>query len=99
MATKARVKEKVKAQSQADIPAGESFFGSSPPPCVTLADHVASIQALGRKVEEHIRFVATVETLPGTSRESRERAVIAFHERLATLERALGQTLEDLRLG
>src|SRR5436309_3080194 len=95
----AKVRVKAKEKAKVPPPPEEPFLGLVAPPCVTLADHLASIQALGRKVEEHVRFVAGVERLPGTSLEAREKAVMAFHERLATLERILGQTLEDLRLG
>ncbi len=68
-------------------------------PCVTTADRIVRIQAVGRKIEEHIRAVTASGALPGTSAESRDKAVALFMERLVYLERALGQTLEDLRLG
>jgi hypothetical protein len=68
-------------------------------PCVTTADRLERIRELGRKIEEHVRFVARVETLPGTSAEARARAVAAFHDRLALLEGALARTLDELRLG
>jgi len=68
-------------------------------PSWTTEDRIAHIQALGRKLEEHVRFVAAVEGLRGTSAEARGKAVVAFHERLLALERSLGQILEELRLG
>ena len=68
-------------------------------PCVTIGDRLTRIQEIGRKVEEHIKAVAAIEALPGTSAESREKAVALFLERLVLLERALGKTMEELRLG
>ena len=68
-------------------------------PCVTTADRLARIQLLGRRVQEHIQAAAAIGAEPGTSAESRDRAVALFMERLVFLERALAQTLEDLRLG
>jgi len=66
---------------------------------VTIGDRLARIAALGLKVEEHIRTVAAIQNLPGTSAEARERAAALFLERLVFLERALGKTLEELNLG
>ena len=68
-------------------------------PCVTTEDRIARIQALGRRIDEHVLAVTASGVLPGTSAESRDKAVALFLERLVFLERALGQTLEDLRLG
>ena len=68
-------------------------------PCVTTADRLARIQLLGRRVQEHIREAAAAGAQPGTSAEARDRAVALFMDRLVFLERALAQTLEDLRLG
>ncbi len=62
------------------------------------ADCLTQIQALGRKVGEHVRLVAKIETWPGISAEARGKAVVAFHDRLASLERALEKILDDLRL-
>jgi hypothetical protein len=68
-------------------------------PCVTIEDRLTRIREIGRKVEEHVQAVTTIEALPGTSAESREKAVALFLERLVVLEKALGKTLEELRLG
>jgi len=92
-------KVNAKAPSMPATPPGEFLPDPEMMPCVTTEDHLARIQALGRKIEEHIRFMGTVATLPGTSAESRAKAVSAFHERLLILERGLAQTLEELRLG
>jgi hypothetical protein len=69
------------------------------PPCVTTQERLIQIQLLGRRVLEHVRAVAAIDAVPGTSTEARDKAVAAFHERLLLLERALEKVLEDLRLG
>lgn len=81
------------------LPPPELPLEVSTAPCVTIADRLARIAALGLKVEEHIRTAAAIQTLPGTSAEARERAAALFLERLVFLERALGKTLEELNLG
>ena len=65
--------------------------------CVLLRATPAG--SLGRRVVEHVRFMAEVGTLPGTSAEAREKAVDVFYQRLFALEKVLGQTVEELRLG
>lgn len=78
-----------------NVPTPEAAFAQ----CVTSRDHLSCIRTLARKVQEHVRAVTTLKSLPGTSEEGREKAIIAFHQRVLTLERVLGQVLEDLRLG
>ena len=68
-------------------------------PCVTIGDRLTRIQEIGRKVDEHVKAVTAIESLPGTSAEAREKAVALFLERLIVLEKALGATMEELRLG
>jgi hypothetical protein len=67
-------------------------------PCVTTEDRLEQIRLLGRKVEEHVKYVARMGALAGTSAEARDRAVMVFHARLVLLEGALARTLDDLRL-
>jgi hypothetical protein len=57
------------------------------------------IEALGQRINGYVAFMAQVGSLGGTSGEAKEKAVAAFHERLAVLERQLGRICEDLRLG
>jgi hypothetical protein len=98
------VKAKVKAPpasaaavgaAPVSVPTPEAAFAA----CVTSRDHLVCIRTLARKVQEHIRAIGALKNLAGTSAEGREKAIVAFHQRLLTLERALGQVLEDLRLG
>jgi hypothetical protein len=66
---------------------------------LTLAEHLQAIEQLRERVNGHIQFMCRVGSLKGTSTEAREKAVVAFHERLAVLERQLGCIHEDLELG
>jgi hypothetical protein len=66
---------------------------------LTLAEHLQAIEQLGKRVNGYIQFMGLVGSLKGTSGEAREKAVVAFHERLAVLERQLGRIQEDLELG
>jgi hypothetical protein len=68
-------------------------------PPLTLAEHLQAIEQLRERVNGHIQFMCQVGSLKGTSGEAREKAVIAFHERLAVLERQLSRIHEDLELG
>lgn len=77
------------------VPTPEAAFAQ----CVSSRDHLACIRTLARKIQEHTRAIGALKDLAGTSEEGREKAIIAFHQRLLALERALGQVLEDIRLG
>ena len=68
------------------------------PPCTT-EERLLHIAALGKRVQGHVEFMGQVGGLGGTSAEAKERAVVAFYERLAALERQLDRIQEELRLG
>ena len=57
------------------------------------------IEVTGQRVHGYVQFMCQVGSLGGTSVEAKERAVAAFYERLAVLERQLGRIQEGLRLG
>jgi hypothetical protein len=69
-----------------------------PAPCTT-AERLLHIEAMGKRVHGYVQFMCQVGTLTGTSAEAKERAVAAFYERLAALERQLARIQEELRLG
>ena len=71
--------------------------GLTPP--WTTAERLIHIQALGQRIDQHIRFMCTVASLNGTSLEAKDKAVAIFYERLQTLEHQLGRIHEDLQLG
>ena len=56
------------------------------------------IEALGRRIAEHVRFMCALGTSGATSAEVREKALAAFYERLVVAERQLGQIREGLQL-
>jgi len=66
---------------------------------LTTESRLECIEALAEKIEGYIRFMCTAGSLSGTSNEAKEKAVIAFYERMVVLERQLGRIQEDLRLG
>ena len=56
------------------------------------------IEALGRRIAEHVQFMCAPGTSGGTSEEVREKALTAFYERLVVVERQLGCIREGLQL-
>ena len=92
-------KVKVKPRPPVVVPAVEPTPAVAFAQCVTIGDHLTCIRSLSRKIQEHVRFVATLRNMQGSSTESREKAVAGFHERLLALERALERVLDELRLG
>jgi hypothetical protein len=92
---------KAKTPSRAAAPAalGEAWAGPWTEPPWTQEERLERIQALGQRINAHVRFMCQVSGLSGTSAEAKERAVTAFYERLVIAEGQLGQVQEDLRLG
>jgi hypothetical protein len=70
-----------------------------PAPPWTTEERLKRIEALGERVTGYVQFMCQVSNLKGTSAEAKDKAVAAFYERLAVLERQLGRIQEDLRLG
>jgi hypothetical protein len=64
-----------------------------------MGERLQRIEALGNRISGYIRFICQVGNLNGSSGEAKEKAVIAFYERLAAAESQLGRIQEDLRLG
>ncbi len=65
---------------------------------LTTEDCLLRIQALGKLIDGHIDFMCSTERRNGSSAESRENAVAAFHECLVVRERELGRIRESLEL-
>ena len=70
---------------------------NAPPP--TTDQRLRDIAAMGQRINGYVQFICQIGNLAGTSAEAKERALAAFHERLAALERQLGRIHEELRLG
>lgn len=65
----------------------------------TTEQYLEGIESMGERVGVYIQYICQVDDLKGTSTEAKQKAVIAFYQRLATLERQLGRIQEDLKLG
>jgi hypothetical protein len=102
MATKAPVKAPIKAKVRPKTapPAASELMGDpwAIPP-VSTEERLHCIEALGKRILEHVRFMCAVEKLPGTSREAKDQAVMMFYERLRLSEVELNRVQEGLRLG
>ena len=72
-------------------------IGLTPP--WNTEDRLVHIEALGKRIDQHIRFICSVGKLNGTSAEAKDKAVTVFYERLRSLERQLDRIHEDLQLG
>ena len=70
---------------------------NAPPP--TTDERLRDIAAMGQRIHGYVQFMCQIGTLAGTSAEAREKAIAAFHERLAALERQLGRIHDELQLG
>jgi hypothetical protein len=68
-------------------------------PPANTEERMHCIEALGKRILEHVRFMCSVEKMPGTSREAKDQAVIMFYERLRAFEQELNRVQESLRLG
>jgi hypothetical protein len=60
-------------------------------PPMTVADRLRHIRVLGERIDGYIRFMCAVDRMGGSSAEAKEKAVAAFLERLAAIERELAQ--------
>ena len=54
-------------------------------------ERLMHIRALGQRIEGYIEFMCGVNTLNGTSAESKQKAVALFYERLVILEKTLSE--------
>jgi hypothetical protein len=79
-------------------PPPASVVRATLPPDPTTLDHLAQIQELGRKIDEHVRLLAKADAWPGISAEVRGKAIEVFHVRLASAEKVLEKILDELRL-
>jgi hypothetical protein len=64
-----------------------------------MAERLQRIEAMGKWIDGYVQFMCQVGNLNGTSAEAKEKAVVAFYERMTVLERQLGRIQDDLRSG
>ena len=65
----------------------------------TQEERLQRIEAMGQRISGYIRFIRQVDSLSGTSAEAKERAVIAFYDRMMAVDSQLSRIREDLQLG
>ena len=92
-------KTKTPSPPQPPVTEAELLAGLRQTAPLTTESRLECIEALAEKIEGYIRFICKAGSLSGTSSEAKEKAVIAFYERMVILERQLGRIQEDLRLG
>jgi hypothetical protein len=97
MAAKAPVKAKPRSKP-ASVPSELAGDPWATPPATT-EERMRCIEALGKRIVEHVRFMCAVEKMVGTSREAKDQAVQLFYERLRAFEQELNRVQEGLRLG
>jgi hypothetical protein len=64
-----------------------------------MEERLRCIADLGHRIDGYVQFMCQVSSLSGTSTEAKEKAVAAFFEQMAFLERQLGGIKEGLQLG
>jgi hypothetical protein len=68
-------------------------------PPATPEEFLLHINLLGKRVDDHLAFMAAVERLNGTSAEAKNRALSQFYQRLVAMEQELNRVREELELG
>ena len=66
-------------------------------PPQTTEDRLLHIAALGRRIQQYIRFMRASGNMAGSSIEAKNLAVVIFHDCLATLEPQLGDIPNNMR--
>jgi len=77
----------------------ERSVGARLAPPETTEERLHRIEVVGQLVTKHVEFIRGIATLGGASAEAKEKAVLAFYERLTALEHQLAHVLDELRLG
>jgi hypothetical protein len=68
-------------------------------PPLTMEARLQRIEFLGQRVQGHVQWMCRIGSLGGTSGEAKDRAIVAFYERITDLERQLSRIQEELKLG
>ena len=90
-----------KAHSRPPAPRAEEdlYAGPCQTSPSTMEERLRRIEAMNRRINAYVRFMCKAGNLNGTSAEAKDKAVAAFYERMAALERKLGRIQEDLQIG
>ena len=62
----------------------------------TTEDRLLHIAALGRRIQQYVRFMGAIGNMAGSSTEAKDLAIVVFHDCLAALEPQLGDIPERL---
>lgn len=65
----------------------------------SLAERLQRIKAMAERINEYVKFMCDVGSLSGTSNDAKEKAVVAFHDRMVIVENQLARIHEELWLG
>jgi hypothetical protein len=87
-----------KRRAAAPSVAGKLKSAGTTSPPLNLEERLHRIEAMGKRIDEFIRFICQIAGQTGTSAEVKERAVAAFYEQMVLVERQLGHIHDELRL-
>jgi hypothetical protein len=76
----------------------QPYAGPWPTPPWTTEECVQRIEAMSQRISGYIQFMCTLSDLNGTSAEAKDKAILAFYERMVVLERQLGRIQEEVQL-
>jgi hypothetical protein len=65
---------------------------------VTADERRADIDRIAERINDIVRHMCNMSEMPGTSAEVRDKAIAAFHERIAVAEKHLTHIRDKLRL-
>lgn len=91
----AKVKPKPSASGTEPEPLPDTWIAAP----VSCEECLQRIQTLSHRVDGYVRFMKKIDDVRGTSAEAKQKALIAFYERLLFMERELGRIQEELQLG
>lgn len=92
-------KTKSRTRAAVRVPVEDPSAGPWLTPPWTTEERLQRIEALGQRIQGYVTYMIKTGGMAGTSAEAKERAVIAFYERLMIVERQLGSIQEELQLG
>jgi hypothetical protein len=64
----------------------------------TTDERLKRIEAMGQRVNGYVQFMCALGNLNGTSTETRDKAIIAFYEKMVVLERQLALIQDEFKL-
>ncbi len=65
----------------------------------TTEERLLRIVSMSQQINKYVEFISQRSDLQGTSGEAREKAVVAFYDRMAVFERQLARIHDEFQLG